>query len=264
MVKFLFQSLVIWLGGTWVYKKSPLDDRVVDNLIEADKIVNTGVVLERFLRKKDMLFDYISKYRLKPYQVTNILRGRHSKELVKSIVLNYELSEEQEEFLLSLDNNILLLETYLSPQGYLDPSKRLAPKAEEKYVVRMLTSQKQVGLELFKTYVDNSKRTILTDNILKIALKYDSIASRYLLLKSYFDEDQELYLINTLSEEKLDDYISFKQLYYDKSQMMLIERYFALAKLHHEKYGFRPKVMSAFRDKKKAELQELHPTEIIP
>ena len=98
MVKFLFQSLVIWLGGTWVYKKSPLDDRVVDNLIEADKIVNTGVVLKRFLRKKDMLFDYISKYRLKPYQVTNILRGRHSKELVKSIVLNYELSEEQEEF----------------------------------------------------------------------------------------------------------------------------------------------------------------------
>lgn len=264
MVKYWINSLTLWLKGTRAYDNSALDDKVVDSLIEADKNLKEGKTSKKLERKKEILFDYMGKYKLKPYQVTNILKDAHSKELVQKIVLEYELTDEQEVLLLSRENNILLLENYLAPNGYLDPKKRLSQMAEEMYVVKMLQSQKQIGLELFKTYVDNSKRTILTDIILVVALKNDCIASRYLLIKSYFDENQEVYLINNMSEDKLEDYISQKQLYFENSQALLVERYFNLAKLHYEKYGFRPKVMNAFRDKKKAELQELHPTEIVP
>ncbi len=264
MLKIMFQSLVIWLGGTFVYKKSPLNDKVVDSLIKADKSLKEGKKSKKLARKRVILFDYIAKYRLKPYQVTNILKEAHSKELIQKIVRNYELSEEQETLLLSLENNILLLETYLAPDGYLDPNKKLSLKAEEQYVISMLTSHAKIGLELFKTYVDNTKRTILTDNILKTAIENDCFASRYLLNRAFFNEEQELYLVETLDEEGIEDYIELKQLYYEKSQALLVEKYFTLAKLHHAKYGFRPKVMPDFREKKKKELEELHPMEAIP
>ena len=271
----LIQGLFLRFGYTDIYKDRPLDDVVIDKLIEKNqvrKMLNHVSVNElkpsevSMLVKRDtesILLEYIKIHKLKTYQVTNILKGEYESNLVQEILRTYELNEEQEE-ILAAKNNILLLENYLSPKGYLDPEKRLSPKAEKIYIINMLKRQNNIGLELFKTYVDNNKKTILTDEILKEALERDCIASRYLLLKSYLTEDQEEYLLLNASEERIEDYIAKKQLYSEKAQMLLVEKYFSLAKLHQEDHGLRPKAQQLYRGKKREEIQALHPEANVP
>ena len=271
----LIQGLFLRFGYTDIYKDRPLDDVVIDKLIEKNqvrKMLNHVSVNElkpsevSMLVKRDtesILLEYIKIHKLKSYQVTNILKGEYESNLVQEILRTYELNEEQEE-ILAAKNNILLLENYLSPKGYLDPEKRLSPKAEKIYIINMLKRQNNIGLELFKTYVDNNKKTILTDEILKEALERDCIASRYLLLKSYLTEVQEEYLLLNASEERIEDYIAKKQLYSEKAQMLLVEKYFSLAKLHQEDHGLRPKAQQLYRSKKREEIQALHPEANVP
>jgi hypothetical protein len=271
----LIQGLFLRFGYTGIYKNRPLDDAVIDKLIEKNqvrKMLNHVSVNElkpsevSMLVKRDtesILLEYIKIHKLKPYQVTNILKGEYESNLVQEILRTYELNEEQEE-ILAAKNNILLLENYLSPKGYLDPEKRLSPKVEKIYIINMLKRQNNIGLELFKTYVDNNKKTILTDEILKEALERDCIASRYLLLKSYLTEEQEEYLLLNASQERIEDYIAKKQLYSEKAQILLVEKYFSLAKLHHEDHGLRPKVQQLYRSKKREEIQALHPEANVP
>ena len=269
------QNLCVRFGYTQIFRNRPLDDRVIDGLIKKNQvreILNNAEVSElnprevSMLANKDtekVLLEYIKIHKLKPYQVTNILKGEYESDLVQEVLRNYELNEEQEEILAS-KNNILLLESYLSPKGYLDPKKRLSPKAEKIYVINMLQRKNNIGLELFKTYVDNNKRTILTDEILSEALKRDCIASRYLLLKSFLTEEQEVYLLQNATEERIDNYIDKKQLYSETAQTLLTEKYFSLAKIHHENYGLRPKAQQVYRSKKREELQTLHPEANVP
>ena len=228
-----------------------------------------------FLPQKPLgeINDWIDEVKLTPEQITEILQKEKEDRIMLEVLRTNKLDPSQEE-LLVLKRNTLLLETYLSPQGFLDPDRILSPKAEEIYILSMLKAQKAVGIELFKTYVDNAKKTILTDKLLEkaievIALSCDQtttecFSAKYLLSKAYFNENQELYLLTHCSYNYIEEYISQKQLYSDKAQIYLIENFYPIAKFHQEEYGFRPKAIQPYHTKRKEELQQLHPLSAVP
>ncbi|MBR5154327.1 MAG: hypothetical protein IKW58_01215 [Alphaproteobacteria bacterium] len=229
-----------------------------------------------FVPKKPIeeINDWMKDVKLTPSQITDILNREKEDRVMLEVLRNNKLDPAQEEILVS-KRNTLLLETYISPQGYLEPSRTLSPKAEFAYILSMLDTKKTIGIELFKIYVDNAKKTIMTDAILEKALevinassdeteKTECFAAKYLLSKAYLNEEQEQYLLNNANPAYIDEYINSKALYHENSQILLIEKYFNLAKLHQEQYGLRAKALQLFHAKRKEELQLLHPEGAVP
>ncbi len=215
---------------------------------------------------EENLCEYMRKYQLNGCLITKILlkvKDESFFHFMQELVRTQNLNEYHQELLAS-KNNILLLETYLAPDGFLDPSKRLSRKAEFIYVSGMIERKSMVGIELLKTYIDNFKRDILTDGLLEIAMKNDCIASRYLLLRAFLSETQEIYLINNMSESNLKDYLDGKPIYQEGAQIKLVENFYELSKLHQEEYGLQPKALQLYHAKRKEEIQIRHPLSTVP
>ena len=252
MFKKFFQALATGCSGTWVgklfYSNEEMVDYAIDNKLEIE------------------VFDQASQKKLTEEQITKILQT-HEGEPTQELVKNYELTEAQQIILCS-KKNTLLIENYLAPTGYLE--RALCPEAEFIYVETMINKTSNIGIEMFKTYVDNNKKTILTDELLKIALekisssKEEAIAAKYLIQRAYFTEAQEVYLLEHSTFEMMEEYLAIKQIYQEESQIRLVEKFYELAKIHQEDYGLRPKALQLYRSKRKEELQILHPEGAVP
>ena len=195
-------------------------------------------------------------------QITKIIQNFEG-EPTSELLTNYELTETQQIALCS-KKNTLLIESYLAPIGYLE--RKLCPEAEFIYVEAMINKVSNIGIEMFKTYVDNNKKTILTDELLKLALesKEENLAAKYLIQRAYFTEAQEVYLLENSSFEVVEDYLASKPIYHENSQIILVEKFYELAKNHQEEHGLRPKALLLYRSKRKMELQTLHPEGVVP
>ncbi len=248
-LKKMWQVLVARCSGTWIYKKKPLLDETIEVLIDK--------------KEEKYLLEYIKTHKLSSKLVTKILQSQRESNLIQEVLRTHVLDEEQQK-LLAEKNNVILMETYLSPQGFLEPQRTLSPNAEFSYLSSMIESKSMVGIELFKIYVDNLRKTIMTDELLKVCLKNDCFASMYLLKRAYLSDVQEEYLINNASFELLKEYVDNKQFYQETSQILLVEKYYSLAKVHYEQYGFRPKAQSCYQEKRREEIQILHPESVVP
>ena len=252
MFKKLFHAIVTGYSGTWLgklfFSNEDMVDYAIDNKIELE------------------VFDKVSQKNLTEDQITKILQT-HEGEPTQELVKNYELTVAQQIILCS-KKNTLLIENYLAPTGYLE--RNLCPQAEFIYIETMINKASNIGIEMFKTYVDNNKRTILTDELLKIALekisssKDEAIAAKYLIQKAYFTEAQEVYLVENSTFEIMEEYLAIKQIYQEESQIILVEKFYDLAKIHQEEYGLRPRALQIYRAKRKEELQILHPEGAVP
>ena len=212
------------------------------------------------------LSEYIKRHQLDGALITKILikvKDESFFHFMQEVVRSQKLNDYHQELLAS-KKNVLLMETYLAPEGFLEPSKRLSRKAEFIYISGMIEKKSMVGIELLKTYIDNFKRDILTDELLEVALKNDCIASRYLLLRAFLSETQEIYLIKSMSLEMLKDYIEGKPIYQEGAQIVLVENFYELSKRHQEQYGLQPKALQLYHSKRKVEIQNRHPLSTVP
>lgn len=248
-LKKMWQVLVARCSGTWIYKNSPLLDETIDVLIDK--------------KEENYLLSYIKVHKLSSKHITKILQSERESDLIQAILRIYVLDETQQQ-ILAEKNNVILMETYLSPQGFWEPQRALSPKAEFTYLSMMIKSRSMMGIELFKIYVDNQRKTIMTDDILTLCLQNDCFASRYLLKRAYLSDTQEEYLINNASFELLSEYVENKQFYQEQAQILLVEKYYSLAKIHQEEYGLRPKAQVQYQQKRREEIQILHPEGVVP
>ncbi|MBR5598732.1 MAG: hypothetical protein IKW39_01690 [Alphaproteobacteria bacterium] len=255
MFKRLMQVIVTRCGGSWVERYFLSNKEMIDYAIKNNL--------------ENRIMDCIKAQKLSPEQVTEILKNNEGNPVQEILLSNYELNEEQQLVLFERKNS-LLIETYLAPHGYLEPKRTLSKKAEFVYVETMINKNSNVGIEMFKAYVDNKKREILTKELLEIAMakiassNEECVAAKYLLKKAYLSEEDEIYLVENASKELIEEYISVKQLYYESSQKLLIEKFYEIGKTHQEVYGFWPKAMQVFRAKRKEELMLLHPEGVVP
>ena len=71
-------------------------------------------------------------------------------------------------------------------------------------------------------------------------------------------------MINNASFELLREYVENKQFYQEQAQILLVEKYYSLAKIHQEEYGLRPKAQVQYQQKRREEIQILHPEGVVP
>ena len=231
---------------------SSVINRMIDNLHEKENEIK--------------FCDYMQNNKLKSSLITKLLLKLNDEgffHLMQVLVRTQDLNEYQQE-LLAEKKNILLLENYLAPDGFLEPSKRLSRKAEFVYLRDMIERNSMVGIELLKTYIDNFKRDVLTDELLEVAIKNYGVASRYLLLRSFLNESQEIYLVKNMPESSLADYLRGKQIYQDSAQLHLVEEHYELSKVHYNEYGLRSRAQQAFYAKRRVEIQHRHPLSAVP
>ena len=157
---FLQEILIKVFGNTWLFawwiKKHRLDDHIVDFLIR-----------EKF----NLLEKYARRHQLSSYQITDILSDladvddEYTQAFIRELLKNNTLNREQEQLLVS-KNDVLFLESYLTPNGYFDASRRFHEVAEHNYILGMAEAKNMTGIEVFKAYVDNTCRDMMTDELL--------------------------------------------------------------------------------------------------
>lgn len=250
-----FQKLLVKFMGFGLFvryvRKHRLADEIVDYLIREKKI--------------QLLMEYTKYNQLSSYQITNILEDYGDEEdmktikFVQSILRNNILNEEQQNLMVS-KNDVLFLESYLSPNGYYDSSRRLKRVPEYGYIQGMVHSKKTIGIELYKAYIDNNARDIMTDDLLDFLVEQstESIAVRYLVQKAKMSKEQEEKLLDKGSAAMIELRIQSNELISDTSQQLLVNKYFELAEKHFEKYGLRSKAQQEFYARRHAKIEEEH------
>lgn len=253
-----FQKLLVRFMGFGLFvryvRKHRLNDEIVDYLIREKKI--------------PLLMEYIKYNQLSSYQITNILecfgdeQELNTMKLVQSILRNNILNEEQQNLMVS-KNDVLFLESYLSPNGYYESARRFKRIPEYGYIQGMVKSNKTVGIELFKAYIDNNARDIMTDDLLNFLLEQstDSFAVRYLIQKVKLSKEQEETLLEKAPASMVALRIKANELISDLSQQMLVKNHFELAEKYFEKYGLRSKAQQEFYARRRALVEETHAAE---
>lgn len=253
-----FQKLLVRFMGFGLFvryvRKHRLSDEIVDYLIREKKI--------------PLLMEYTKYNQLSSYQITNILeyfgdeQELNTMKLVQSILRNNILNEEQQNLMVS-KNDVLFLESYLSPNGYYDNARRFKRIPEYGYIQGMAKSNKTVGIELFKAYIDNNARDIVTDDLLNFLLEQstDSFAVRYLIQKVKMSKEQEEKLLETAPEKMVALRIQSNELISDVSQLLLVTKYYDLAEKYFDKYGLRSKAQQEFYARRHVKLEEAHAEE---
>lgn len=235
-------------------RKHRLSDEIVDYLIREKKI--------------PLLMEYTKYNQLSSYQITSILeyfgdeQELNTMKLVQSILRNNILNEEQQNLMVS-KNDVLFLESYLSPNGYYDNTRRFKRVPEYNYIQGMVQSNKNVGIEMFKAYIDNNARDIMTDDLLNFLLEQstDSFAVRYLIQKVKLSKEQEEKLLETAPEKMVALRIQSNELISDVSQLLLVTKYYDLAEKYFDKYGLRSKAQQEFYARRHVKLEEAHAEE---
>lgn len=253
-----FQKLLVRFMGFKVFvcygRKHRLADEIVDYLIREKKI--------------SLLMEYTKYNQLSSYQISAILeylgdeKELNTMEFVQRLLRNNVLNEEQQKKMVS-KNDVLFLESYLSPNGYYDNTRRFKRVPEYSYIQGMVQSNKNVGIEMFKAYIDNNARDIMTDDLLDFLVKQstDSFAVRYLIQKVKMSKEQEEKLLETAPEKMVALRIQSNELISDVSQLLLVTKYYDLAEKYFDKYGLRSKAQQEFYARRHVKLEEAHAEE---
>ncbi len=237
------QESLVKYAGAWQFKKYVEKNRLEDNIVNS---------LIREHRDEYLLF-YMKQHSLSTSQISEILMRDKVDEVMLAAVRAYTLTNRQQETLVE-KNNALLLEAYLSPKGFFETSRRFSTLAEYKFIYGMVKSQKLTGAEIFKTYVDNFYRTLLTDDLVKLLIENENTyPAKYILHRAKLKREWEEMFVNTASEDMIKDYINDHDFGLDASQMALIEKHFPLARIYYDKYKFRPVPQQLYHERRQEE-----------
>lgn len=202
---------------------------------------------------------YMNFYMLGSEHIKSILQYDTVNEVMLTAVRKHYLSEEQQ-LVLVQKNNVLLLEAYLCPNGIFDTERRFKTLPEYYFIHGMIKSEKMVGVEIFKTYVDNTYRSLVTEDLVHLlAENENAFATRYILQKIRIRRELEELFISLASENLISYYINEHELGSDKAQILLVQKHFKLAQLHFNKYKLRPTAQKLYHEirRKEAEKKKL-------
>ena len=243
-LKTIFQEFLTNPGGAWAekyVKKNRLKDEIVDRLIEN--------------RKDDFLLRYIKIHTLSGNQITRILNRDGIDELMMEVVRINHLTPEQQKCLVA-KNNIILTEAYLCPKGFFQEDRRFNTLAEYLFINSIINSEKLIGTEVFKTYVDNCYRTLLTEDLITLLMANEtSFATKYIFLKSRLKREWEKMFIETAPESLIKYYIDKHEFIQDASQLLLVTKYFSLAQIYYEKYKLRSQAQQLYHELRKQKIE---------
>jgi len=243
-LKAKFQEILIKIGGTWplnYVKKHRLDDDIVNSLIreEADKF----------------LLHYVQFHTLSTSQITEILQRDKVGELMLAIARKNILTPKQQEILVE-KNNVLLLEAYLCPQGYFDSNRRFKTFPEYLFIYKMVKSEKLIGAELFKTYVDNTYKTLLTEDIVNLLIENENTwACKYIFHRARLKREWEEDFVLKASDDLLISYMNEHEFGSDAAHLALVQQKFALAQVYYQKYRLRPKAQQLYHEIRQQEIE---------
>ena len=213
-------------------QNNALDDEIVEYLIKEQKI--------EFLR------EYVVYHALKEEQIDKIFSPEGVTPLMLAMAKVLDLTPEQQKRLIGR-KNALLLESYLFPKGTFDINRRFKNEAETLYVAVMAEMNSSVGIEVYKTYVDNHYRRMLTMEVIEIVLEYpESFASKYLLQRAKLKKEYEGFFVENAPKELLAHYLEYNDLNQEYAQEILLRRDFELTAFHQERYGLRQGVQRLF------------------
>ncbi len=202
------------------------------------------------------LIIYMSYHLLSSRHIQSILMDASVNEAMLTAVRKYTLAEKQQLTLVQ-KNNVLLLEAYLCPNGIFDAERRFQTQPEYYFIYGMVKSEKLIGTEIFKTYVDNCFRTLLTENLLRLLVQNENaFATRYILQKVRIKKEMEELFIRLASDELIRYYINEHELGSDQAQLLLVQEHFELAKLHFNKYKLRMKPQQLYHEMRNREAEK--------
>lgn len=250
--KNFFQKILVKYGNFHSFKqyitRQRLDDCYVDYMIQENKV--------------EFLTEYIRHHMLSSYQVTNVLHNMADKpdektqNLVQQLLRSVRLTAEQEQFIVS-KNDVLYLEAYLSPKGYFEPERRFGRIAEYHYIRSMIKTDSKVGLEIFKSYVANCAKDLLTDELLKMLMENpDSQAAIYVLQKARISREQEDYFITHAEKEQIVRLIKARSLFHDSAQLLLIQNHYDLAENYFKQHGLRSQAQQLYHSLRRQEFEK--------
>lgn len=241
-----FQAGLVKYAGAWQFKKyvekNRLEDSVVNDLIREPR--------------DEYLLIYMKQHTLSADQISEILMREKVGEVMLAVARAYTLTNRQQETLVE-KNNAILLEAYLCPKGFFEPARRLSTLAEYKFIYGMVKSTKLTGAEIFKTYVDNFYRTLLTEDLVEFLIKNENTyPTKYILHKAKLKREWEEMFVKTASEDMVKDYIYDHEFGMDASQIELINKYPSLAKIYYDKYKFRPLPQQLYHKRRQEENEQ--------
>lgn len=241
--KKIFQEFLVKSGLAAKYVKNHrLDGDIVTTLIRE--------------KKDDILLEYIKIHLLDEAQVTEILYRDKVDELMLAVAKQYVMTPEQQEIIVE-KKNVLLWETYLCPKGFFDKNRRFASLPEYKFIYGMVKSEKLIGLEVFKTYVDSCYRSLLTPSLIDLFIANEnSYATRYIFSRARLKRDWEEDFVEKANVTLLKCYIDVHELATDDAQIALIRKDYALARVYYDKYKFRTAPAKLYHDLRQQEIDK--------
>lgn len=199
----------------------------------------------------DFLREYLKYQELTTSQITKILSQNGVNVIMKELVRLVKKFNERQQLLIVNKRNALLTEAYLFPDGFFDIKRRFYDAVEYRYIEIMAQTNKLVGLEAFKAYVDNNYGRMIRSDVILLLIKYpDSYATRYILHRGKIRKEFEVLFIENASVDLIKYYLEEKQFSTDKGQLALIQKSMELAQIHQSRYGFYPRVHEIFFKKK--------------
>lgn len=239
-----FQESLIKMGGSWSYsyvEKHRLNDDVVYSLIRENA--------------DDLLLHYIKFYTLSTDQITEILLRDNVGELMLSVARRNLLTPKQQEIIVA-KNNVLLFEAYLSPGGFFDVRRRFNTLPEYQFIYNIIKSEKLIGVEVFKTYVDNCYRTILSEDIVNLLIENENtFATQYIFHRARLKKEWEEDFIAKASPELLKRYIDEHEFGSDAAQLALVQQNYPLAQVYYDKYRLRAKAQQLYHEIRQKEIE---------
>lgn len=227
-----FQKSILKIGSVWLFE-------ITIKHFRFDEEVITDLIRGKYKNKEMLLLPYVKRHMLNPGQIKELLLKEESFAMLEAL-RNNNLDEEGER-LLGEKCNALLLEAYLLPKGYFEPSRRFKALNEYLLIESFIKSKNEtyVAAEVFKAYVDNTSSDLLTNDVLELIVKNDVWASRYILCKCRLKKEQEDFFVANAPQSMAEEYISCQKLWCESAQLYLLEHNFSLAELHYNKYGLR-------------------------
>lgn len=234
-----FQEMILKVGGSILSKyieRHRLEDEIIYELIRA--------------KKDEFLIKYGKLHSFSMPQITEILLREGVDELQLFVARRNTLTTKQQEILVE-KGNVLLIEAYLCPNDLFKSERRFATLPEYKFVYRMIKSDKLTGVEIFKTYVDNCYRTLLTEDLIDLLIENEtSFPTKYIFYRARLKKEWEEMFIQKASAEMLKSYLEEHELGTDSAQVALIRKNYDLAEEYAQKYSFRTKARQLYYEQR--------------